>query len=80
MSEDPKIQEQEEFKKLQAEYEIESGRRTSMGWKMKKIMSLGVTLARYIVSSRETPRRQREQDRKCFEVECPNPDGKSAIM
>ena len=48
-----------------------------MGWKMKKIMSLGVVLALIYCQQSGNAQASEEQDRKCFEAECPNPDGKS---
>ena len=48
-----------------------------MGWKMKKIMSLGVVLALIYCQQSGSAQASEEQNRKCFEVECPNPDGKS---
>lgn len=48
-----------------------------MGWKMKKIMSLGVVLVLIYCQQSGNAQASEEQDRKCFEVECPNPDGKS---
>lgn len=48
-----------------------------MGWKMKKIMSLGVVLALIYCQQSGNAQASEEQERKCFEVECSNPDGKS---
>ena len=48
-----------------------------MGWKMKKMISLGVVLALVYYQQSGNAWASEEQDRKCFEVECPNPDGES---
>lgn len=48
-----------------------------MGWKMKKMMSLGVVLALVYWQQSGNAWASEEADEKCFAVVCPEPDGKS---